>query len=155
MYCQPSASSSAVWQCCISLAVVFRHCSALLSPACHPLQGKGPAAEAVKTMAIKMRKETPLPAAAAAACRIHRAILLDRDVDPITPMVTQITFEGLIDEVTGIRNGSVAYTPSRREGGGPAGADGGRGRPSSTLLNSADPFYKEFRDLPYYMTSQR
>jgi hypothetical protein len=77
------------------------------------VQGKGPAAKAVMEMAVRMRKEAPLPAAAAAACRIHRAVLLDREVDLITPMVTQITFEGLIDEVTGIKHGSAPYTPSR------------------------------------------
>lgn len=126
------------------------------------LQGKGPAASAVKDMLVKMRKETPLPPAAAAASHIQRAIILDREVDFITPMVTQITFEGLIDEVTGIKNGSVAYTPSRQEGAAGVGSsstgpDGGRsGRGSGvTLLNSTDPFYKEFRDLPYYITSQR
>lgn len=113
-------------------------------------QGKGPAAAAVKDIAIKLRKETPLPAAAAATCRIHRAIILDRDSDVVTPMVTQITFEGLIDEVTGIKHGSVGYTPSKREGGG-----GAAGRPVTVFLNSSDPFYKEFRDLPYYITSQR
>jgi hypothetical protein len=111
-------------------------------------------------MLVKMRKETPLPPAAAAASHIQRAILLDREVDFITPMVTQITFEGLIDEVTGIKNGSVTYTPSRQEGaagaGSSGGPEGGRGRASGvTLLNSTDPFYKEFRDLPYYITSQR
>uniref|UniRef100_A0A383V6D1 Sec1-like protein n=1 Tax=Tetradesmus obliquus TaxID=3088 RepID=A0A383V6D1_TETOB len=115
------------------------------------LQGKGPAAKAVMDMAVRMRREAPLPAAAAAACRIHRVVLLDREVDPITPMVTQITFEGLIDEVTGIKHGSAPYTPSRREAG---AAESARGRPGSTLLNSSDPFYREFRDLPYYITSQ-
>jgi hypothetical protein len=112
-------------------------------------------------MLVKMRRETPLPPAAAASSHIHRAIILDREVDFITPMVTQITFEGLIDEVLGIKNGSVTYTPSRQEGaagagssGGPEGGRGGRGS-GATLLNSTDPFYKEFRDLPYYITSQR
>lgn len=41
--------------------------------------------------------------------RINRMILLDREVDMVTPMMTQITFEGLIDEVTGIRHGSVPW----------------------------------------------
>ncbi len=144
----------------------------------HTTQGKGPAAAAVKDMALRLRRESPLPPAAAAACRIHRAVLLDREVDPVTPLLTQITFEGLIDEVTGIRHGSVSYTPGRRDGPGAAaapgpvggeagsgatggtataaGSSGGRGRGGgSTLLNSSDPFYKEFRDLPYYVTSQR
>jgi hypothetical protein len=45
-----------------------------------------------------------------------------------------------------------AASPHRREAG---ASDAARGRPGSTLLNSSDPFYKEFRDLPYYITSQR
>jgi hypothetical protein len=120
-------------------------------------------------MLIKMRREAPLPPAAAASCHIQRAIILDREVDVVTPMVTQITFEGLIDEVTGIKHGSVTYTPSKREPGGGGGAAGGSsaaaaapgggsargGAAGVTLLNSTDPFYKEFRDLPYYITSSR
>jgi len=34
-------------------------------------------------------------------------ILLDRDVDVVTPMCTQLTYEGLIDETLQIKNGSV------------------------------------------------
>ncbi|KAF8069504.1 VPS33 [Scenedesmus sp. PABB004] len=118
-------------------------------------QGKGPAATAVRDILVKLRRESPLPPAAAAACRIHRAVLIDREVDPVTPLLTQITFEGLIDEVTGIRHGSAPVTPGRRDGGGAGGGGGAAARPAATLLNSSDPFYKEFRDLPYYITSQR
>jgi hypothetical protein len=48
--------------------------------------------------------------------------------------------------------GTAAAWLRRREAG---ASDAARGRPGSTLLNSSDPFYKEFRDLPYYITSQR
>ena len=34
-------------------------------------------------------------------------VLLDREVDCVTPMCTQLTFEGLVDETLGIKNGSV------------------------------------------------
>ena len=34
-------------------------------------------------------------------------MLLDREVDCVTPMCTQLTFEGLVDETLGIKNGSV------------------------------------------------
>ncbi len=34
-------------------------------------------------------------------------ILLDREVDVVTPMCTQLTYEGLIDETLQIKNGSV------------------------------------------------
>ncbi len=39
--------------------------------------------------------------------RISRVILIDREADLVTPCMSQITLEGLIDEVSGIRGGSV------------------------------------------------
>lgn len=36
--------------------------------------------------------------------RFDSLIVLDRRVDMITPMLTQLTYEGLIDEFVGIRN---------------------------------------------------
>eukprot|EP00093_Oithona_nana_P009395 09395.XXX_361247_360693_1 [CDS] Oithona nana genome sequencing. len=38
-------------------------------------------------------------------------IILDRQVDMITPLLTQLTYEGLIDELFGIRN-SVVKLPA-------------------------------------------
>eukprot|EP00877_Chromochloris_zofingiensis_P013688 jgi/Chrzof1/8573/Cz03g16010.t1 len=131
------------------------------------IQGKGPAAAAVKDMCLKMRKEAPITPCSSAQSRIDRVILLDREVDVVTPMVTQITFEGLIDEISGIHHGAVQWTPRERRPGeagaatasnaaaAVAGGDGSKGRGGSTLINSTDPFYREFRDLPYYLTSQR
>lgn len=43
--------------------------------------------------------------------RIHRAVLIDREVDLVTPMMSQITLEGLVDEVTGIHAGAVPWAP--------------------------------------------
>ena len=34
-------------------------------------------------------------------------VLIDRDVDMVTPLCTQLTYEGLIDEIIGVQNGSV------------------------------------------------
>lgn len=39
---------------------------------------------------------------------IDEMILVDRTVDTMTPMCTQLTYEGLLDEVLGIKNGSVS-----------------------------------------------
>ena len=36
-------------------------------------------------------------------------LLLDRNVDLLTPLATQLTYEGLIDEIYGITNGT--HTP--------------------------------------------
>jgi hypothetical protein len=64
-----------------------------LPPPTHPPhpQGKGPAAAAVKDILMKLRKEvTGLPPEALAAPRIDRLILIDREVDLVTPLVTQV-----------------------------------------------------------------
>ena len=95
------------------------------------MQGKGPAAAAVRDMIIRMRKEVPDSNLASSSSGnsggssgggsgrgIDRCILLDREVDLVTPCMTQITFEGLIDEVTGIKHGAVAWAP---KGGGLGG----------------------------------
>jgi hypothetical protein len=37
--------------------------------------------------------------------QIDSLIVLDRRADLITPLLTQLTYEGLIDEVVGIKNG--------------------------------------------------
>lgn len=39
---------------------------------------------------------------------IDEIILLDREVDAVTPMCTQLTYEGLVDETMHIKNGSVS-----------------------------------------------
>ena len=36
---------------------------------------------------------------------IDRLLVIDRTTDPISPLVTQLTYEGLIDEAYGITNG--------------------------------------------------
>ena len=40
--------------------------------------------------------------------QIDAVVLLDRSVDLITPLSTQLTYEGLIDEVYGIKYGKLA-----------------------------------------------
>jgi hypothetical protein len=36
---------------------------------------------------------------------IDSIIILDRQVDMVTPMCTQLTYEGLLDEIFGIKHG--------------------------------------------------
>lgn len=44
--------------------------------------------------------------------QIDSLIVLDRQVDMITPLCTQLTYEGLIDECIGIKNGFVSVDAS-------------------------------------------
>lgn len=60
----------------------------------------------VYDMMIRMRKEisseelTIMP-------EIDNLILIDRDVDMVTPCCTQLTYEGLVDETFSIQNGML------------------------------------------------
>jgi hypothetical protein len=36
---------------------------------------------------------------------VDSLIIIDRSVDWVTPMCTQLTFEGLLDEYVGVKNG--------------------------------------------------
>lgn len=58
---------------------------------------------------IRLRKETSPtdPTAIPPTTSIDSLIILDRQVDMVTPLCTQLTYEGLVDEVVGIKNCEV------------------------------------------------
>ncbi len=56
--------------------------------------------------------------------QIDTLILVDRTVDPLTPLCTQLTYEGLVDETLHIKNGVVQI-----------GAEGERSRFQITATN--------------------
>ena len=62
-------------------------------------------------------------------------IILDRSVDWVTPMCTQLTYEGMIDEFIGIKN--CKSSDIRLE---PANADSERRNRSRTLGSNAGAF---------------
>ena len=92
------------------------------------------------------------PAAAAAAARrgpppappgcVHPPlmVLLDRSVDWATVLCTQLTYEGLADELLGISNGAVAL---------PAGFGGAEGGARKARLDSRDALFGELRDANF------
>lgn len=41
--------------------------------------------------------------------KIDSLIILDRQVDMVTPLLTQLTYEGLIDELIGIKSCRSSY----------------------------------------------
>ena len=61
----------------------------------------------------RLRKESPAPPAGSSSTlspaygQIDSLILLDRQVDMVTPLCTQLTYEGLIDEIIGIKHSFV------------------------------------------------
>ena len=95
---------------------------------------------------------------------IDTLILLDRAVDFITPLLTPLTYEGIIDEFIGIHHGAIKVDPGLVGDTDAKDAGGGRGGgwpstptssssastpkdPVTIALNSNDALYAEIRDL--------
>jgi len=108
------------------------------------LKGKGNGAKIVIDQLENMRKEGPDP-----DCKpeIDTLIVIDRHVDLVTPMCTQLTYEGLIDEIFSINNGFVELDQELVN-------DPNEKKPVKQgkvkfPLNSNDKLYSEVRDLNF------
>ena len=91
--------------------------------------------------------------------KIKAMIVIDRRVDLVTPMLTPLTYEGLVDDVLGIRTGgcvavkrSLVDHPDDDEDGGGRQQRHTPSRPSEDPtvllpLNDTDPLYSEVRNM--------
>ncbi|KAG1957754.1 vacuolar protein sorting-associated protein 33A [Pimephales promelas] len=107
--------------------------------------GKGECARHVANMMLRMKRE--FAGHAQILPVFDTLLLLDRNVDLLTPLATQLTYEGLIDEIYGITNGYVKLPPEKfaqkKQG------EGGKDlptEPKKLQLNSAEELYAEIRD---------
>ncbi|EPS70755.1 hypothetical protein M569_04003, partial [Genlisea aurea] len=111
------------------------------------IRAKGKAAVRVSDILIHMQAEEPVNTPDMGIPEINTLILLDREVDMITPMCSQLTYEGLLDEFLGINNGAVEVDTSvmgvQQEG-----------KKMKVPLNSSDKLYKEIRDLNFEVVVQ-
>jgi len=61
-------------------------------------------------MMIRMRREMSGSASEPPIMpQIDNLLIIDRNVDPLTPLLTQLTYEGLIDEFFGIHNSQYCF----------------------------------------------
>jgi hypothetical protein len=88
---------------------------------------------------------------------IESLIVIDREVDYATPLLTQLTYEGLIDEVVGIQN-NQADVDSSIVGAAPqppqsssktVGAAPAQTKRRKILLDSSDKLYDQLRDTNF------
>ncbi|XP_006894767.1 PREDICTED: vacuolar protein sorting-associated protein 33A [Elephantulus edwardii] len=108
--------------------------------------GKGECARQVANMMVRMKRE--LTGSQNAVFPVFdNLLLLDRNVDLLTPLATQLTYEGLIDEIYGIQNSYVKLPPEKfapkKQG------ESGKELPTEAKklqLNSAEELYAEIRD---------
>ena len=112
------------------------------------IRTKGTCAQLVKDMMVRMRRERGLSSSDSPG-EIDTVIILDRDSDLVTPMLTQITYEGLVDEHLGISNASVMLDAKM------VGNDKAPpGKKVKHPLNSDDTLYADIRDLNFSVLSR-
>ncbi len=114
------------------------------------VKGKGDQAYQVFRHLERMRREQQTPMGAFGALSdIDALLLIDRTVDSITPMLQQMTYEGLVDEQFGIKNTYIDV--SSELVGGQQAPSGPNAAPTmkKLALNSNDTLFKEIRDFHF------
>ncbi|KAL4191165.1 hypothetical protein AMTRI_Chr07g28360 [Amborella trichopoda] len=139
--CQIDGDTSSLWH--IAKAIHKLEFSFGLIP---NVRAKGKASTKVVDILNRMHRENAVGSDVGVP-EINTLILLDREVDMITPMCSQLTYEGLLDEFFHINNGSVELDASIM-------GSQQSGKKMKVPLNSSDKLYKEIRDLNFEVVVQ-
>ncbi|XP_042454126.1 vacuolar protein-sorting-associated protein 33 homolog [Zingiber officinale] len=111
------------------------------------VRAKGKASTKVAEILNSLQVEEPVSSTDLGIPEINTLILLDREVDLVTPMCFQLTYEGLLDEILQINNGSVEVDTtvmgSQQDG-----------KKVKVPLNSSDKLFKEIRDMNFEVVVQ-
>jgi vacuolar protein sorting-associated protein 33A len=134
------------------------------------ITGKGDNARRLADLLIRMRSEVaageesiaggPSSLGLTPSSTIESLIIIDREVDFGTVLLTQLTYEGLIDEVVGIQNSQadvdqsiVGAAPNPQAGQGSKTAASTQapqhGKKRKIPLDSSDKLYAELRDMNF------
>jgi hypothetical protein len=137
------------------------------------LTGKGDKAKILADMLLRMRQESIIDSRTALygvgqSQSIESLIIIDREVDFITPLLTQLTYEGLIDERYGIKNSIsflfgiskltalveldtslIAPPPTGPSASSSVVQQTAPSRTRKHPLNSSDPLYASLRDVNF------
>ncbi|KAK9672776.1 hypothetical protein RND81_12G124100 [Saponaria officinalis] len=110
------------------------------------VRAKGKASICVSELLDKMQLEDPINSSDVVP-EISTLILLDREVDMVTPMCCQLTYEGLLDELLHVNSGAVELDGSIM------GVQP-EGKKVKVPLNSSDKLFRETRDLNFEVVVQ-
>ncbi|KAI5786395.1 Sec1-like protein [Peziza echinospora] len=129
--------------------------------------GKGDGAKRLVDALTRMRGEVTVddalnPFALTPSSTIESLIIIDRGIDFVTPLLTQLTYEGLIDEIYGIKNSKVDLdisivgnpqgTPnpaSSSATSAPAAPATATGSKRTVVLDSTDKLFEDLRDTNF------
>lgn len=114
------------------------------------VSGKGDYAQMLWQMTKKLGVEENLPTEKGV---IDQLIILERPIDLMTPLATQLTYEGLIDEVFGISNTSVHIPGDQKLGASSASAVAAETK--TLFLNSSDELFSQLRDKNFNAVGQQ
>ncbi|KAJ9684668.1 hypothetical protein PVL29_016906 [Vitis rotundifolia] len=141
--CQVDGDTSSLWH--IAKAIHKLEFSFGVIP---NVRAKGKASVRVADILNRMQAEEPVNTSDMGMPEISTVILIDREVDMITPMCTQLTYEGLLDEFLHVNNGSVELDASIM------GVQQQEGKKIKVPVNSSDKLFKEIRDLNFEVVVQ-
>lgn len=131
------------------------------------MTGKGDNAKRLADLLARMRQELTAgedsnesnKLGLTPSTNIESLIVIDREVDYATPLLTQLTYEGLIDETVGISNNKaevessiVGAAPQPAAAGTSRGAVGAapvQGKKRQITLDSSDKLYHQLRDTNF------
>lgn len=106
------------------------------------IRGKGSNAARVVQLLQRMQTEVGHDFITNIPSEVDTLLILDRSVDLVTPLMTQLTYEGLIDELYDIENCEVRFPFS-------LGESSGVGANEKVILNSGDKLFAEIRDKSF------
>ena len=98
-------------------------------------QSKGELSNNVRELLDRLREAYKITDDGGKTPEISELIMIDRSADMVTPLCSQMTYEGMLDDVLRIRNGFIEVTKELT----------GRLRDTKVLVNSTDPVYKLIR----------
>jgi vacuolar protein sorting-associated protein 33A len=128
------------------------------------ITGKGDSAKRLADLLARMRQEAIASEDTSESNKlgltpsttIESLIVIDREVDYTTPLLTQLTYEGLIDEVVGIQNNQadvdssiVGVAPQPPPGSSKTVVAPAQAKKRKILLDSSDKLYDQLRDTNF------
>jgi len=131
--------------------------------------GKGDNAKRLMELLFRMRSEASTEENTSAnvsrfgmmpSAAIESLVVIDREVDLATPLLTQLTYEGLIDELYGIKHNQaevdssiVGVAPAAQPSGKAPAAPTQQGLKRKIQLDSSDKLYDQTRDANFGIVS--
>ncbi|XP_043464161.1 vacuolar protein sorting-associated protein 33A [Leptopilina heterotoma] len=109
--------------------------------------GRGPAANKVWELLQRLnREEEDIKQNNSQTSIIEHLLIFDRSTDLLTPLVTQLTYEGLIDEIFGISNTTVQLPAEKFHDSDESPTVMTLDKKEQIILNSGEEIFAEIRD---------